>query len=82
MSEEDSNTRLGYQIPKTSNVAKAVLDTPTKLRITSLSPKEVNSFNTLWNLKIQTYTTEKEIIIWAIFMTSIILFYLVRNNCS
>ena len=63
-------------MPTMSNVDKAVLDAPTKLRTTSLNPNEVNSLRTLWNLKIQTYATDRAIESCTIFIKSIIVFYL------
>ena len=47
----DKQINEGYQIPVTSNVAKAILDTPTRLRVKSFNPNVLNSAKTFWNLK-------------------------------
>ena len=52
-------TKDECQIPVISNVANAILDAPTKLRVKSLNPNCLNSLTTLSNLKIQTYATDR-----------------------
>ncbi len=47
-------TKDECQIPAISNVANAILDAPTKLRVKSFKPNCLNSVTTLSYLKIQT----------------------------
>ena len=54
ISKEGIRTKDECQIPVISNVANAILDAPTKLRVKSLNPNCLNSFTTLSNLKTQT----------------------------
>ena len=67
-------TNEGYQTPTISNVAKDIFVVPTIFRMKSLNPNWLNSFKTLWNLKVQTYTTDIETIICDKFIKFSILF--------
>lgn len=51
-------TKDGYQTPAISNVAKAILDAPTKLLIKSFKPNCLNSLMILSNLNTQTNNTD------------------------
>ena len=57
------STKLGYQIPATNNVAKAILEEPTIERVKSLKPYCLNSFTILSKRNTQTNTIDKAIII-------------------
>lgn len=54
MKTAEMGVSAGYQIPAASNVAIEILDAPTKDRVSSLSPKSLNSWTTTGYLNIQT----------------------------
>ena len=58
MNIDGISTKDGYQTPAINNVAKAILDAPTKLLIKSLKPNCLNSLMILSNLNIHTNNTE------------------------
>lgn len=47
MSNEETNTKDGNQIPVINKVAKAIFETPTIFRVKSFSPNDLNSVMTL-----------------------------------
>lgn len=78
---DDTRTSEGNQIPVTSKVANAIFETPTKLRVRSFSPNDLNSVMTLWYLNVHTYETDKATATWAsINKFSIFSFNLIVTN--
>ena len=58
ISKEENNTKEGNQIPVINKVANAIFETPTKFRVKSFSPNDLNSVMTLWYLNVHTYETD------------------------
>ena len=65
INKDETITNEGNHIPTKSNVANAILETPTKFLVKSFNPNNSNSAKTLWNLKVHTNATDMATVIWA-----------------